>query len=183
VLVLTWFTTDPGIRLVTLTDATTGTLVGSPAPVAAGDLATGGWVPSPRHAVGTLGPVLARTTPTTDPSPEGAATGLVSLPYGWRTTEVTDSAVYGTAPTSGVTPTRLLVTPAGQRAGLGSGSVPLGVVAGRAVVGSTVGADTTLYGLPVATAAPTPTPSASVPAPPPLPSAAPTPAKAPAQTP
>ncbi|GAB2919980.1 hypothetical protein GCM10027047_16730 [Rhodococcus aerolatus] len=168
-LVTTWFTTDPGTRLVALLDAHTGAVVGSPTPAAAGDLTSSGWAASPRHQLGTLGPVLARTT---------TQVGVVGLPAGWRTGEVTDSAVYGTATTSGAAPTRLLVTPTGQAAALGSGSVPLGVIAGRAITSATTGSDTTLYGLPVATTSPTPTPSVTASAPPPLPSAAPTPAKA-----
>ena len=175
VVVTTWFTTDPATRLVALVDATTGAVVGTPIRAAAADLASSGWAPSPRHRLGTLGPVLARTTPGSSPT---GAHGLVSLPLGWRSTEVTDSAVYGTATTTGTAPTRLLISPNGEKTDLGSGSVPLGVVAGRAVVAATVGATSTLYGLPAATTAPSPTPSVTASAPPALPSAAPTPAKA-----
>jgi hypothetical protein len=175
VLVTTWFTADPTTRVVALLDAHTGALLGSTTPAAASDVTSSGWTPSPRHQLGTLGPVLARTSGT--PS---APVGLVGLPAGWRTSEVTDSAVYGTASAGGGgAPARLLVTPTGGKADLGSGSVALGVIAGRAVTTATTGSDTTLYGLPAVTSAPTPTPSVTVSAPPPLPSVAPTPAKAP----
>ena len=170
-LVLTWFTTDPTKRVVSLLDATTGTPVGAPVTVARSDL-TAGWQASVHNTLGTLGRVLLDTTGPV----------LRTLPAGWATTALSDTQVHGS-----VSGTPLVVTAAGVATPTGSGVIPVGVIpvgvaTGLAVVTATAGNVTTLYGLPAATTDPGPTPSTAVPAPPALRPTNPVPVPAPAPT-
>ncbi|UZJ27015.1 hypothetical protein RHODO2019_18665 (plasmid) [Rhodococcus antarcticus] len=175
-LVLTWFTPDPAVRVVSLLDATTGAPVGAPVTVARSDL-TGGWQTSEHNTLGTLGRVLLDTT----------VPALRTLPAGWATTAISDTQVHGSAAS-----TPMVLTPAGVATPTGSGVIPLGVIptvvipgaiaAGLAVVTATAGTLTTLYGLPTSTTPAGPTPSVPVPAPPALRPTNPVPSPAPAPT-
>jgi len=165
-LVLTWYTTDPAARIVSLLDAGTAAAVGTPVPVPANELSSTGWHPSEHNILGVYGPVLVDV---------GAAAVHV-LPSGWQLTHISDTAAYGTQQQTNTT-----VTPTGQLSPTGSGITPVGMTGRRAVVTATAGNTSTVYGLPLDPAAPLPTPSVPVSAPPavaptnPVPSGAPTP--------
>lgn len=167
---LIWYTTDPSTRVVSLADATTGLTVGTPITAGVDQLGDTRWAASPSNTLAALGAVLVDARTAT----------LHPLTGGWRTTSVLDSAAYGT--TSGGT--RMLVTPSGELAALGSGAVPVGVAGARAilVVADPAGQGATLYGLSPASTPPAPTPSVTAPPAPPLPSQQPVPATAPAPT-
>ncbi len=167
ILVASWYTADPGTRLVGLIDPVTNTAVGAPLRVPATGIASGRWQPSPRNLLATVGTVLVD-------APDGVAR---ALPTGWATTSVTDTAAYGTRNSD-----RYLVSPAGQESPTGSGVIPIGVSGTRAVVTSSVAGTDTVYGLPVAAGPVLPTPSVPVSAPPPQPSAGPVPSPAPSPT-
>jgi len=165
-LVASWYTTDPATQLVGLLDPVTNTAVGTPLRVPATSLGSGGGQPSPHHLLSTLGPVLL-----------DARNGVLhTLPTGWSTTSVTDTAAYGTQNSD-----RYMVTADGRETPTGSGVTPIGVSGTRAVVTSSVAGTDTVYGLPVASGPVLPTPSVPVsaaagqPAPNPVPSPAPTP--------
>ncbi len=167
ILVASWYTADPGTRLVGLIDPVTNTAVGAPLRVPATGIASGRWQPSPRNLLATVGTVLVD-------APDGVAR---ALPTGWATTSVTDTAAYGTRNSD-----RYLVSPAGQESPTGSGVIPIGVSGTRAVVTSSVAGTDTVYGLSVAVGPVLPTPSVPVSAPPPQPSAGPVPSPAPSPT-
>ncbi len=166
ILVASWYTADPGTRLVGLLDATTDTAIGAPLNVPATAIASGHWASSPRNQLATLGTVLVDAR-------GGVAHALSS---GWATTAVTDTAAYGTRNSD-----RYTVTPTGQESPTGSGVNPIGVAGTRAVVIAGVAGTDTVYGLPVASGPVLPTPSVPVsapagqPSPNPVPSPAPTP--------
>ncbi len=135
ILVASWYTPDPGTRLVGLIDPVTNTAIGAPLRVPATGIASGRWQPSPRNLLATVGTVLVDAR-------DGVARALST---GWSTTSVTDTAAYGTRNSE-----RYLVSPAGQEAPTGSGVTPIGVAGTRAVVTSSVAGADTVYGLPVA---------------------------------
>jgi len=167
ILVASWYTADPGTRLVGLIDAATNTAVGAPLRVPATGIASGRWQPSPRNLLATAGTVLVDAR-------DGVARALSTT---WSTTSVTDTAAYGTRNSD-----RYLVSPAGQESPTGSGVSPIGMAGGRAVVTSSVAGTDTVYGLSVAAGPVLPTPSVPVSAPPPQPSAGPVPSPAPSPT-
>ena len=167
ILVASWYTPDPGTRLVGLIDPVTNTAIGAPLRVPATGIGSGRWQPSPRNLLATVGTVLVDAR-------DGVARALST---GWATTSVTDTAAYGTRNAD-----RYLVSPAGQESPTGSGVTPIGVAGGRAVVTSSVAGTDTVYGLPVAAGPVLPTPSVPVSAPPPQPSAGPVPSPAPRPT-
>ena len=165
-LVASWYTADPGTRLVGLLDATTDTAIGAPLSVPTTTIASGHWQPSPRNQLATLGTVLV----------DARGGVLHPLSSGWATTAVTDTAAYGTRNSD-----RYAVTLTGQESPTGSGVIPIGVAGTRAVVSAGVAGTDTVYGLPVASGPVLPTPSVPVsapagqPSPNPVPSPAPTP--------
>jgi len=166
-LVTSWYTTDPATQLVGLLDPVTNSAVGSPLWVPATSLGSGGGQPSPHHLLATLGPVLL-----------DARNGVLhTLPTGWSTTSVTDTAAYGTQNSD-----RYMLTADGRETPTGSGVTPIGVSGTRAVVTSSVAGTDTVYGLPTATAPVLPTPSVPVSAPPGQPSPNPVPSPAPTPT-
>jgi len=167
ILVASWYTPDPGTRLVGLIDPVTNTAIDAPLRVPATGIASGHWQPSPRNLLATVGTVLVDAR-------DGVARALSTT---WSTTSVTDTAAYGTRNSD-----RYLVSPAGQESPTGSGVSPIGVAGGRAVVTSSVAGTDTVYGLPVAAGPVLPTPSVPVSAPPPQPSAGPVPSPAPSPT-
>jgi len=167
ILVASWYTPDPGTRLVGLIDPVTNTAIGAPLRVPATGIASGRWQPSPRNLLATVGMVLVDAR-------DGVARALST---GWSTTSVTDTAAYGTRNSD-----RYLVSPAGQESPTGSGVTPIGVAGGRAVVTSSVAGADTVYGLPVAVGPVLPTPSVPVSAPAGQPSAGPVPSPAPSPT-
>ncbi len=167
ILVASWYTADPGTRLVGLIDPVTNTAVGAPLRVPATGIGSGHWQPSPRNLLAVVGTVLVDAR-------DGVARALST---GWATTSVTDTAAYGTRNSD-----RYLVSPAGQESPTGSGVIPIGVAGTRAVVTSSVAGADTVYGLPVAAGPVLPTPSVPVSAPPPQPSAGPVPSPAPSPT-
>ncbi len=167
ILVASWYTADPGTRLVGLIDAATNTAVGAPLRVPATGIASGHWQPSPRNLLATAGTVLVDAR-------DGVARALSTT---WATTSVTDTAAYGTRNSD-----RYLVSPAGQESPTGSGVSPIGITGTRAVVTSSVAGTDTVYGLSVAAGPVLPTPSVPVSAPPPQPSAGPVPSPAPSPT-
>ncbi len=167
ILVASWYTADPGTRLVGLIDPVTNTAVGAPLRVPATGIGSGHWQPSPRNLLAVVGTVLVDAR-------DGVARALST---GWATTSVTDTAAYGTRNSD-----RYLVSPAGQESPTSSGVIPIGVAGTRAVVTSSVAGADTVYGLPVAAGPVLPTPSVPVSAPPPQPSAGPVPSPAPSPT-
>jgi len=167
ILVASWYTADPGTRLVGLIDPVTNTAVGAPLSVPATAIASGHWQPSPRNLLATVGTVLVDAR-------DGVARALSTT---WSTTSVTDTAAYGTRNSD-----RYLVSPAGQESPTGSGVIPIGITGARAVVTSSVAGTDTVYGLPVAAGPVLPTPSVPVSAPPPQPLAGPVPSPAPSPT-
>jgi len=167
ILAASWYTPDPGTRLVGLIDAATNTAIGAPLSVPATAIGSGRWQPSPRNLLATVGTVLVDAR-------DGVAR---ALPTTWSSTSVTDTAAYGTRNSD-----RYLVSPAGQESPTGSGVIPIGITGGRAVVTSSVAGTDTVYGLPVASGPVLPTPSVPVSAPPPQPSAGPVPSPAPSPT-
>ncbi len=167
ILVASWYTPDPGTRLVGLIDPVTNTAVGAPLRVPSTGIASGRWQPSPRNLLATVGTVLVDAR-------DGVARALST---GWSTTSVTDVAAYGTRNSE-----RYLVSPAGQESPTGSGVIPIGMSGTRAVVTSSVAGADTVYGLPVAAGPVLPTPSVPVSAPAGQPSAGPVPSPAPSPT-
>ncbi len=167
ILVASWYTPDPGTRLVGLNDPVTNTAIGTPLRVPSTAIASGRWQPSPRNLLATVGTVLVDAR-------DGVARALST---GWSTTSVTDTAAYGTRNSE-----RYLVSPAGQESPTGSGVIPIGMSGTRAVVTSSVAGTDTVYGLPVAAGPVLPTPSVPVSAPPPQPSPGPVPSPAPSPT-
>ncbi len=167
ILVASWYTPDPGTRLVGLIDPVTNTAVGAPLSVPATGIGSGRWQPSPRNLLATVGTVLVDAR-------DGVARALST---GWSSTSVTDTAAYGTRNSE-----RYLVSPAGQESPTGSGVIPIGMSGTRAVVTSSVAGADTVYGLPVAAGPVLPTPSVPVSAPPPQPSPGPVPSPAPSPT-
>jgi hypothetical protein len=167
ILVVSWYTADPGTQLVGLIDAATNTAVGAPLSVPSTAIASARWQPSPRNLLATAGTVLVDAR-------DGVARALST---GWATTSMTDTAAYGTRNSD-----RYLVSPAGQESPTGSGVIPIGITGTRAVVTSSVTGTDTVYGLPVASGPVLPTPSVPVSAPPPQPSAGPVPSPAPSPT-
>ncbi len=168
ILVASWYTPDPGTRLVGLNDPVTNTAVGAPLRVPSTAIASGRWQPSPRNLLATVGTVLVDAR-------DGVARALST---GWSSTSVTDTAAYGTRNSE-----RYLVSPAGQESPTGSGVIPIGMSGTRAVVTSSVAGTDTVYGLPVAAGPVLPTPSVPVSAPPPQPSPGPGPVPSPAPSP
>lgn len=163
----TWYTPDPATRLVSLLDATTATPVGAPVTAATTDVSSAGWHPSPRGTLGMVGTVLVDAT----------TRALHLVPTGWQLEHASDTTAYGTTSQQ-----HQAVSATGTVTDTGSGVIPVGTTSGRAVVTSTVGNTTTVYGLPLSTAGATPTPSVPVSAPPALTPTNPVPSPAPSPT-
>jgi len=166
-LVATWYTPDPATRLVSLLDATTATPVGAPVTATTTDVSSAGWHPSPRGTLGMVGTVLV----------DAQARTLHLVPTGWQLDHVSDTTAYGTT-----SQRHQAVAATGTVTDTGSGVIPVGTTGDRAVVTSTVGNTTTVYGLPLSPAAATPTPSVPVSAPPALAPTNPVPSPAPSPT-
>lgn len=167
-MVTTWYTPDTSTRVAALFDATTGSPAGAPLTVPATGLHSAGWHTSPHHGLGVLGGVLV----------DVAHAGLRALPTGWQLRHLSDTTAYGTQSQH-----QVAATPDGEVTDTGSGAIPVGTTGVRAVVTSTIGSVTTVYGLPPASAAAVPTPSVTVAAPAPLAPTNPVPTPAPSPTP
>lgn len=166
-LVATWYTPDPATRLVSLLDAATATAVGTPVTASTTDVASAGWHPSPRGTLGMVGTVLVDAT----------TRALHLVPTGWQLDHVSDTTAYGTTSQH-----HQAVSATGTVTDTGSGVIPVGTTGDRAVVTSTVGNTTTVYGLPLSTVGASPTPSVPVSAPPALAPTNPVPSPGPSPT-